>query len=221
MRFHLFSLFFFSYHSFIFNAIAYSINNYNSSIIVDLYQCHTNTTTLNSTTITIDKIFNNKMNSCNFSCCTLNSLNETSIYIEMIFQISFHFVSLASSNICQVTVQSSNSICLGRLCYSGECNNFALLANHTHHYKNKNETTIMHEIRSSFSDISWPSLVNSTQTNWTLWIDKTGLTIRYTILIILSIVSISLTLMTLIIVIKSIRHAYVVGDERSYRYTLL
>jgi len=68
----------------------------------------------------------------------------------------------------------------------------------------------MNEIRSSFSDISWPS-----------WIDKIRLTIRDTILIILFIVNISLTLLTIIVVIKSIRHANVIADDRSYRYTLL
>jgi hypothetical protein len=208
MRFYLFSLFFFSHHLFIFNAIADSINNYNSSINIDLYQCHTNTTTFNSTTITIDKMFNNQMKSCNVSCCTLDNLNKTSICIEMIFKISFNFVSLVSSNICQVTVQSSSGICLGRLCYSGECDNFILLANNSYDYNNM--TTIMNEIRSSFSDISWPS-----------WIDKIRLTIRDTILIILFIVNISLTLLTIIVVIKSIRHANVIADDRSYRYTLL
>jgi len=128
---------------------------------------------------------------------------------------------LASSNICQVTVQSFKNICLGRLCYSGECDGFALLANMTHDYSIKNKTTIMNKISSSFGSISWSSLVNTTEMEWSSWIDKTSLTMRRIILIILLITSISLTFMTLIVVIKSIRHAKIVSNRKSYRYTLL
>lgn len=228
MRFHLFLLFFFSHHLFTLITSAYFTNNYdylnktNSSINVDLYQCTTNATTFNSTTkTTIDIISNNLLNLCNISCCTSNDLNKTSIYIEIIFKISFHSIFLASSNICQVTVQSSTGICLGRLCYSDKCENFALLANITHDYNIKNKTTIMNQISSSFPYIRWSSLVNSTQTKWTSWIDKTGLTIHDTIIIILFITNISLTFVALIVVIKSIRHANIIANEKSYRYTLL
>ncbi len=201
MRFRLYSLFFFSHYPLIFITIASSTNNNNSSINIDFYQCDTNTTTtLNGTTITIDEMI-----LCNVSCCTSNS-----IYIKIISKISFHFVCLASSNICQVTVQSSTGICLGRLCYSGECDNFTLLANTTYDQKIKNKTTIMNLIHSSFSNILWSS-----------WTDKTGLTIRHTILILLFITNISLTCLALIKVIKSIRHANMIAGDKTYRYTLL
>jgi hypothetical protein len=122
---------------------------------------------------------------------------------------------------CQVTVQSSKGICLGRLCYSDECNKFTLLANATHDHQIKNKTTIINPIHSSFSSISWSSLVNSTQTKWTAWLDTTGLTIHDIILIILLILNISLTFVSLIFVIKSIRHANIIADKKCYRYTLL
>ncbi|CAF3331251.1 unnamed protein product [Rotaria sp. Silwood1] len=144
------------------------------------------------------------MYSCNTSCCASNIMNKTN-----------------SSNTCQVTVRSSTDICLGRLCYSGECDHFVLLTNLTDENKIKNNTTIMNTTRSSFSYTSWSSLVNTTRTKWSSWIDKTGLTMRHTILIILLIANISLTFMALIVVIKSIRHANMIANRKSYRYTLL
>jgi hypothetical protein len=195
MQFHLFLLFFFSHHQFIFIIVAYSNQN-NSSINVDLYECNTNSTVLNRTA---NAMFNNLIDSCNTSCCISNS-----------------------SSTCQVTVQSSSGICLGRLCYFGKCHDYVLLANMTSDYENNNnKTTITNKIHSSPYSIPWSSFVDSTQTKWSSWIDKTGLTIRRTILIILSIASLSLTFMTLIIVIKSIRQANMLADRKSYRYTLL
>ncbi|CAF2320623.1 unnamed protein product [Rotaria sp. Silwood2] len=113
-------------------------------------------------------------------------------------------------------------MCLGHLCYSGECDHFVLLAtNITHENKVKNNTTIMNTIRSPFYHIPWSSIVNATQTKWSSWVDKTGLTIRRTALIILFIANISLTFMALILVIKSIRQANIIANRKSYRYTLL
>lgn len=227
MRFDLFLLFFFFHHSFISITTAFStniydyFNKYNSSINIDFYQCDANITIFNSTTITNDTIFNNLIDSCNVSCCTSNDFNKTSIYIKIISKNLFYFISLVSSNPCQITVQSSTGICLGRLCYSGTCDNFKLLANKTHDSKIKNKTTIMNQIHSSLSHIPWSSVVNSTQTEWSLLINKTGITIRDIILILLFIINISLTLIALVIVIKSIRHANIIADDRSYRYTLL
>jgi hypothetical protein len=194
MQFHLF----FFYYQLIFITIAYSFNIFNqnnSSVNIELYQCNTNGTILSNTT---NSIFNNRMDSCNTSCCTSNS-----------------------SNTCQVTVQSSSGICLSRLCYIGECYNFSLLANSTRDYKYNNKTTIMNKTHLSDYYIPWTSIVNSTQTKWTSWMDRNRSKIRHTILIILSIASISLTFMTLIVVIKSIRHANMLADRKSYRYTLL
>ncbi len=181
--------------------MAYSTNN--SSINVHLYQCNTNSTILNATTIPpIDTIFNNLPYSCNINCCTSNS---TSRDIEMMFKNSFNFIYLASINLCQVTVHTSTGDCLGRICYSGACDQFSSLAN-----KTKNTTTLMNQLQSSFASIPW-----------FLWIDKTGLTVRHTIIIILLIVNISLTLMTLIVVMKSIRQANIIAEDKAYRYTLL
>ncbi|CAF4468718.1 unnamed protein product, partial [Rotaria sp. Silwood2] len=187
---------------FTFITIASDINDYTdfnqnySSINIDLYQCDTNNTKLISTTTTIEVIFNYLMNPCNTSCYSLNT--------------------------CQITVRSSTNMCLGHLCYSGECDHFVLLAtNITHENKVKNNTTIMNTIRSPFYHIPWSSIVNATQTKWSSWVDKTGLTIRRTALIILFIANISLTFMALILVIKSIRQANIIANRKSYRYTLL
>ncbi|CAF0930603.1 unnamed protein product [Rotaria sordida] len=205
MQFYLFLLFFFFHYQFTFITIAYSINDYNdfnqnySSINIDLYQCDTNNRKLISTTTTIGTIFNNLENSCTSSCCILNN----------------------SSNTCQVTVRSSTNICLGHLCYSGECDHFVLLTNLTDENEVKDSTTIMNTFRSPLSYIPWSSLFNKTQTKWSSWIDESGLSIRHTILIILFIANISLTFMTLIVIIKSIRHASAIANRKSYRYTLL
>ncbi|CAF4053783.1 unnamed protein product [Rotaria sp. Silwood2] len=202
MQFYLFLLIFFFHHQFTFITIASDINDYTdfnqnySSINIDLYQCDTNNTKLISTTTTIEVIFNYLMNPCNTSCYSLNT--------------------------CQITVRSSTNMCLGHLCYSGECDHFVLLAtNITHENKVKNNTTIMNTIRSPFYHIPWSSIVNATQTKWSSWVDKTGLTIRRTALIILFIANISLTFMALILVIKSIRQANIIANRKSYRYTLL
>jgi hypothetical protein len=120
-----------------------------------------------------------------------------------------------------VTVQSSTNVCLGRLCYSGKCDEFSSLANVIRDEKIQNNTTIVNKLSSSLTYMPWSSLVNSTQTKWNSWIDKTGLTIHNSILIILLIASISLTLMAVILVIKSIRHANTIAGNKSYRYTLL
>lgn len=118
-------------------------------------------------------------------------------------------------------MESSTGICLGRLCYSGTCSNFTLLANKTHNFNIKNKTTLINELHSSFSYIPWTSLVNSTKTKWSSWINNPTLTIRQIILVVLFIINISLTFIALVIVFKSIRHANIISNDRSYRYTLL
>ncbi len=94
MRFYLFLLFFFSHYPFIFIINGYSTNN--SVININLYQCNSNATILNTT---IDTLFNNSIDSCNISCCTSNNLNNKSIYIEMTFSkfILFHLFSFFKS----------------------------------------------------------------------------------------------------------------------------
>jgi len=100
MRLHLFLLFSFSHHPFISTIFAYStsdnkhINQNNSTFNIDLYQCDTNNTILNSTINTNDRIFNNLIDSCSISCCTSNSSNKTSMSIEFIYKISFHVFSV-------------------------------------------------------------------------------------------------------------------------------
>jgi hypothetical protein len=102
------------------------------------------------------------------------------------------------------TNNSSSNI---TLYLEGEGDRFTSSANITDDSK---MTTIINELHSSITSIPWSS-----------WIGKTGLTVRDTMIIILLIVNISLTLMTLIVVFKSIRQANIIAEEKSYRYTLL
>ena len=76
MQFHRILLFFFLYHRYTFISGAYSINN--SSMMIDLHHCHSNTTIVNVTTIATNAGFNDRMKSCDFHCC----LNDTSIEIR-------------------------------------------------------------------------------------------------------------------------------------------
>jgi len=99
------------------------------------------------------------------------------------------------------TNNSSSNI---TLYLEGEGDRFTSSANITDDSK---MTTIINELHSSITSIPWSS--------WT------GLTVRDTMIIILLIVNISLTLMTLIVVFKSIRQANIIAEEKSYRYTLL
>ena len=87
--------------------------------------------------------------------------------------------------------------------------------------KQTNETLAINEIRSSFGTISWSSIVNSTQIKWASWIDRTSGTIRYTILISMLVVGISLTFATMMLILKSIRQSIMISDRKVYRYTLL
>lgn len=119
----------------------------------------------------------------------------------MFSKFSFALVYL---NTCQVTVQSFTGVCFGRLCYSGECDEFLSLMNTTSYQKIKNKI---------FSSIPWSSFTHSRQIKWPLWIDKN-------ILILLLIVNLFLTLITLFIIIKSIRHAKILAERKSHRYSL-
>ena len=227
MRLYRFLLFFFSYHQCAFITVAYSTDSYHylnqtiSSINIIFYQCDTNKSVFNNITTTIDAILYNLMTTCNISCCDSYSFNKSRICIRSMLKISFCFFSLGFAKTCQVTVQSRKNICLGHLCYSDDCSNVALLTDTTHHFIIKNKTTTASEIHSSHTHLSLSSLVNVIKTKWASWIDKIGLTIRHTVLIILFIINISLTLMALVVVLKSVRHANIVADRKSYRYTLL
>lgn len=128
---------------------------------------------------------------------------------------------LASSHLCQVTVHTIEGNCLGHLCYADECDKFISFIIPIANSTMKNKTTFINQLRSSFTSISWSSFVNKTQTQWSTWFDQTDLNIRHTIIIILFIVNISLTLLALLFVIKSIRRANLVAEERPYHYTLL
>ncbi|CAF1926936.1 unnamed protein product [Rotaria magnacalcarata] len=210
MRFYPLLLLFFSHHQFTSITIVYSVHDYdyfnhkNSSINIDLYQCEMHNEKFTTIANTIETIGNNLTNSCNVSCCVSNRINETN-----------------SSNTCQVTVQSLTGLCLSRLCYSNDCYHYSLLLNNTYDNKIKNKTTIIDQIRSSFSYIRWSSLINAIQTKWSTWIESTGLTIRDTILVILSIVNVTLTVTAMIVVMNSIRQAKLIDSRKSYRYTLL
>ncbi|UJR25067.1 hypothetical protein I4U23_006427 [Adineta vaga] len=204
MQWHLLLLFLFSQQLFISTIIAYSTTNKpnnnqkNASINIDLHQCNTKNTNFNSTIITDDQLLNNLIDSCSINCCQSNT-----------------------SNICQVTVRSSTNICLGRLCYSDKCENFSLLSNMTRTFKSKNKTSVINTLRSSFGTIPWSSIANSTQTKLTSLINQTSGTIGQIILILMLAIGISLTFATLILILKSIRHATMISSRESYRYTLL
>lgn len=75
MKFHRILLFFFLYHRCTFISRAYAINN--SSMMIDLHHCNSNTTIVNVPTIATDAVFNVRMKSCDFDCC----LNDASIGI--------------------------------------------------------------------------------------------------------------------------------------------
>ncbi|CAF0899359.1 unnamed protein product [Adineta ricciae] len=179
-----------------------TLNQKNSLFNIELYQCNTKFNT--TATVSNEEIMKNLIDSCKFNCCTSNHSNKTT-----------------SSNVCQVTVRSSSNVCLGRLCYSGQCEQYKILANMLKNSKQMNKTLAINEIRSSFGTIFWSSIVNSTQIKWTSWIDRTSGTIRYTILISLLIVGISLTFATMMLILKSIRQSVMISDRRAYRYTLL
>ena len=85
----------------------------------------------------------------------------------------------------------------------------------------RNKTTFLNQLRSSFTSMSWSSFVNKTQSTWSSWLDQTDPNILHTLIIILFIVNISLTLLALLFVVKSIRRAKLVAEERPYHYTLL
>ena len=133
-------------------------------------------------------------------------------------EIQLILIYLESTNVCQISVQSSTGVCLGRLCYPDECEKFTSIPDS----QVKNTTkSIMNQLSSSFASIPWSSLINSTETKLSSLVGQTGLTLRHVLITTLLIVNISLTSMTLIIVIKSIRQANMFAENRSYRYTLL
>lgn len=94
------------------------------------------------------------------------------------------------SQVCQITSQTTSGMCLGRFCYSGECAEYDIHPS----------TTV---------EIYWP-----------LWIDRSYLPIRYSILILLLIVNVFLTLLLLIFVIRSIRKAQTIAARKLRRYSL-
>src|SRR5262245_13237532 len=148
MQFQLVLLF---HQFFIITNALFNYNQTNSLLNIELYQCDTNETIVNSTIITLDQIFD----SCDLNCCTKNNSNQTSI---------------SYSTTCQVTVQSSVDACLGRLCYSGDCDHFL-------------SSTNMKKLNSIDLSFPWSSSVNSTRIEWPLWKNKSHLSIRYSILI--------------------------------------
>ncbi len=119
-----------------------------------------------------------------------------------------------------MTIQSFSGVCLSRLCYSGECDQFFSSMNMTLNRKMEKNTTIMNTIRSSVASIPWSSVVNSPRLTWSVWREKNALSIRSSILVLLLIANLSLTLITLFIVIKSIRHAKMIAERKLRRYLL-
>ena len=85
----------------------------------------------------------------------------------------------------------------------------------------RNSSAIMNTIRSSFGAMAWSTLVNSTQTKLTSWVDTASPKFRPAALILLLIVGLALTCATLLLVMKSLRYATVIAGRRAYRYTLL
>ena len=172
MRLYIFFIFFFSHYPYNLITIADSTvdENYlsqnSSSIYIYLYQCNKNMTVLKTTTTTIDAIFYNIMSSCSINCCTLtNSTTTRRLHLEKQWAFVFTYIHLEPVKTCQVTMQDSTGMCLGRFCYSDDCNSFMLLANITNNTKIKNGTnTITSQTRSSSSLMLWSSFLNITQT---------------------------------------------------------
>jgi hypothetical protein len=201
MQFQIFLFFLLSSHQcFIITTALFNHEQNNSLINIHLYQCYTNETIVDNTILNnTDTIFD----SCDLDCCLTNDSNQTSNF-----------------NTCQVTTQSPTGVCLGRLCYPGECDEYVLLTNLTYYEKLMDNTTFMNEIRSSFSSIPWSSFANSTRIQWGVWKNKNDSSIQYSILILLSIVNISLTLLALCVIIKSIKHANKIAEKKAHRYSL-
>lgn len=173
----------------------YSFLQVSSSITLELNECSAvDSVTIDSSTT------NNQGNSCDINCCTESSL---------------------SSDLCQVTVKSLAGDCLSRFCYSNRCDQLTFLVNKTYDKQQNQMKTIINRIGSSFSNMHWSSLLNTTETKFFSFIDQTGLTQRHRLLILLVCLNILLTFMTLIIVIKSIQQANNIAEDKSHRYALL
>ena len=125
---------------------------------------------------------------------------------------TFHFFNLAS---CQVTAQSYVGMCLGRLCYPGTCDGFLSSMNQTFTSRTTSTLAMIHTIRSSLS-----SFVKPPRIVWPVWKDRSYLPIRYSILILLLIANFFFTLITLFIVIKSIRQSQILAARKLHRYSL-
>lgn len=159
-------------------------------------------------------LFNNNLTNSSFTIelhqCHTNQtiINHTTIIMNKNFSsCTVNCCKKNDTNICQVTVQSSTNTCLSRLCYSGECDQFLSETNSSVYQKYT-------------SPIPWSSYVNSIKITWPSWRDKSFISIRYSILILLLIANFSLTLITLFIVIKAIRHAKMIAERKSRRYSL-
>lgn len=168
-------------------------------IDVHLYQCDTNTTRADDSTLPQESIVSNLIDSCNVTCCKSDR-----------------------SAMCQVTVRGSPNLCIGRLCYSGMCENFSSLANLLHHPTiEHNSSVIMDRIHASFGTLAWSTVLNSTRTKLIAVLGSTSLRAEPVVLILLLVVGLSLTLVTLMIVIGSLRYASRGSRRSSYRYALL
>ncbi|CAF1007747.1 unnamed protein product [Adineta steineri] len=192
MQYQLFLLGFIS-HQFFSITNALSNHNQNNSLInINLHQCNTNKTVINTTIMMIDPIFN----SCNLTCCIENSSNVTS-----------------NLNTCQVTALSSTGVCLGRICYSGECDQFVSVTNLTYYQTILNDTTLL-------NTIPWSTLNNSIGIKWNLWKETGKYTITDYILILLLTTNISLIFVASSVIIKSISNAKMIAERKSRRYSL-
>lgn len=136
---------------------------------ISLHQCQKNITLLRKISFLVEQPFQ----SCNFNCCTKANFNQTT---------------------CQVTSQTFAGLCLGRLCYFGECEQY-LSASST-------------------------SPISSIEIPWPLWIDRSYIAIRYSILIFVLLVNVFLMILTLSFVIRSIRHAQAIAARKLRRYSL-
>ena len=192
-----------------FTIVTSSLFAQNHSLVnVDLYQCDTNETISNHTVI----LTNTTLYSCNFTCC--GQRNQTSNRNALIIMSN---VNLFILDVCQVTTLSSTGACFGRLCYSGDCSN---LIDGTLSQNTRNTSAILNKIRSSISSLSWPTLPNSTRAKWIQWKDRNTSSIRSSILIMLLITNISLTLLTLFVIVRSVKYARYIAKKKARRYSL-
>lgn len=136
-------------------------------------------------------------------------------------EINNFLIDLANFDICSATIRSLDDTCIAQTCYFGTCEEYVLDNNITKSIQKNNSENVLSRLRSSFAQMNWTSIVSSGRTRIESLINRLEITRRCFILIILLIVNITLTMIGLSVVLKSIKQAKHIAGRKSYRYTLL